>query len=129
MHRLVGGNESSPHSWPWTGQLVMIEGKDESGNVTFSHKCGCALIDNNFVVTAAHCFSMRFMVNKNIHFLKIKFSQIPSHYRVLLGGHQIFSGESHSVKSISIHPLYQNVQNAYDIALLRCTPNTNSFNL
>ncbi|KAI3419710.1 hypothetical protein GPALN_004141 [Globodera pallida] len=59
-HRLVGSLESSPHAWPWTGQLVAMR-MEANGSATVTHKCGCALIARDFVVTAAHCFA------KSIH--------------------------------------------------------------
>lgn len=121
-HRLVGGLETNPHAWPWTGQLVAI--KNEKQNIIensiinfgginninttmIAHKCGCSLIDREFVVTAAHCFAK---------------SRLTTRYRVLLGGHEIYSGKLYRVVSISIHPLYQIVHSAYDIALLRIAP-------
>ncbi|KAL3104836.1 hypothetical protein niasHT_024035 [Heterodera trifolii] len=100
-HRLVGGFESSPHAWPWTGQLVTVW-KEANGSATVTHKCGCALIARDFVVTAAHCFAK---------------SRLPSRFLVILGGHEIFDGKKHF-----IHPLYQIVHSAYDAALIRISP-------
>ncbi|CAK5119096.1 unnamed protein product [Meloidogyne enterolobii] len=50
------------------------------------------------------------------------FSRIPKRFKILLGGHAIYSGLPHNVVSISIHPLYQIVHSAYDVALLRISP-------
>ncbi|KAI6176443.1 Serine proteinase [Aphelenchoides bicaudatus] len=95
--RLVGGTISKPHSYPWVGEILLND----------RHHCGCALIDTQFVVTAAHCFAH---------------SRDPSVYKVLLGGHVMFSGESFEVKSIAVHQLYQIRASAYDVALLRIAP-------
>uniref|UniRef100_A0A0M3HPK6 Peptidase S1 domain-containing protein n=1 Tax=Ascaris lumbricoides TaxID=6252 RepID=A0A0M3HPK6_ASCLU len=48
--RLVGGHPSEPHAWPWTVQILWRSGV---------HRCGGALVDKKFIVTAAHCFSKR----------------------------------------------------------------------
>uniref|UniRef100_A0A914HKD2 Peptidase S1 domain-containing protein n=1 Tax=Globodera rostochiensis TaxID=31243 RepID=A0A914HKD2_GLORO len=105
-HRLVGSLESSPHAWPWTGQLVAMR-MEANGSATVTHKCGCALIARDFVVTAAHCFAK---------------SRLPSRFIVLLGGHQIFDGKVQFKTFLIIHPLYQIVHSAYDAALLRISP-------
>lgn len=43
--RVVGGQDASPHSWPWQISL----------RVNGGHICGGTLIDAEYVVTAAHC--------------------------------------------------------------------------
>jgi len=49
ISRIVGGVEAKKHSWPWQGSLrrVSIFGT--------SHSCGCSLLSENWVITAAHC--------------------------------------------------------------------------
>lgn len=95
-HRLVGGKICEPNAWPWTVQIIWKSGK---------HRCGGALIDSKFVVTAAHCFSK---------------SRDPTAYRVLVGGHKTGTGEVHDIRNITIHPLFNVVQpSSYDIALIR----------
>ncbi len=42
--RIIGGVESVPHSFPW--QVLITDG---------FIMCGAALINNNWLVTAAHC--------------------------------------------------------------------------
>ncbi|XP_076863233.1 chymotrypsinogen A-like [Brachyhypopomus gauderio] len=44
--RIVNGEEAVPHSWPWQVSL-----QDSTG----FHFCGGSLINENWVVTAAHC--------------------------------------------------------------------------
>lgn len=46
VSRIVNGTEAVQHSWPWQIQLRL------SGE----HKCGASIIDENWVVTASHCF-------------------------------------------------------------------------
>ncbi|XP_044221275.1 chymotrypsin A-like [Thunnus albacares] len=43
---IVNGEEAKPHSWPWQVSLQKSYG---------SHYCGGSLINQNWVVTAAHC--------------------------------------------------------------------------
>lgn len=43
--RIVGGKIALPHSWPWQVGLWYRS----------KHYCGGSLLDNFFVVTAAHC--------------------------------------------------------------------------
>uniref|UniRef100_A0A3B1KEU3 Chymotrypsinogen B, tandem duplicate 3 n=1 Tax=Astyanax mexicanus TaxID=7994 RepID=A0A3B1KEU3_ASTMX len=44
--RIVNGEEAVPHSWPWQASLQDFTG---------FHFCGGSLINENWVVTAAHC--------------------------------------------------------------------------
>ena len=99
-HRLVGGYETIPHSWPWTVELIFQK----------KHHCGGVLISEEFVLTAAHCFAR---------------SKRPENYKILVGGHELFAGEIHLIKEIHIHPLHHTVKpSSYDIALLRIVPVT-----
>lgn len=44
--KIVGGEDAAPGSWPW--QASIHQGS--------SHICGGSLINNQYVLTAAHCF-------------------------------------------------------------------------
>lgn len=68
------------------------------------HHCGATLIHPSFLITAAHCFAR---------------SHDPQDYRLLLGGHDLYSGQEHHIQNITVHAAYQTVESAYDIALLR----------
>ncbi|XP_067134280.1 chymotrypsinogen B-like [Centruroides vittatus] len=48
--RIVGGREALPNSWPWQVSLVKPDMDP------FGHQCGGSLINNQWILTAAHCF-------------------------------------------------------------------------
>ncbi|CAD5210743.1 unnamed protein product [Bursaphelenchus xylophilus] len=96
-HRIVGGFETKVNAWPWMAEI--LRGRN--------HQCGGALIDSEFVLTAAHCF------------LK---GENPRHYSVLLGGHEIFGGKRFRVLNITLHNLYHIRESAYDIAIMKIWP-------
>ncbi|KHJ76259.1 trypsin [Oesophagostomum dentatum] len=94
-NRLVGGSESDPHSWPWVIQLTYRG----------THRCGGALIDEEFVITAAHCFAR---------------SRNPAMYRVRVGAHRSGSGRGHFIRNISTHSLFNVLwPSSFDVALVR----------
>ncbi|KHJ86336.1 trypsin [Oesophagostomum dentatum] len=97
-NRLVGGSESDPHSWPWVIQLTYRG----------THRCGGALIDEEFVITAAHCFAR---------------SRNPAMYRVRVGAHRSGSGRGHFIRNISTHSLFNVLwPSSFDVALVRIGP-------
>uniref|UniRef100_A0A2K5UFT6 pancreatic elastase II n=1 Tax=Macaca fascicularis TaxID=9541 RepID=A0A2K5UFT6_MACFA len=99
--RVVGGEEATPNSWPWQVSLQYTS----DGN--WYHTCGGTLINNSWVLTAAHCISNS------------------STYRVGLGRHNLYIAESGSlavsVSKTVVHPKWNSsdVSNGYDIALLK----------
>ncbi|KAF8794178.1 Plasminogen-like protein [Argiope bruennichi] len=64
--RIVGGEEAVPHSWPWQVSLQQFYIEPNA------HSCGGALINSQWVLTAAHCF---------------KFNPDPQYYRIHMGMH------------------------------------------
>uniref|UniRef100_A0A8D1YYA6 pancreatic elastase II n=1 Tax=Sus scrofa TaxID=9823 RepID=A0A8D1YYA6_PIG len=51
LPRVVGGEDARPNSWPWQVSLQY----DSSGQ--WRHTCGGTLVDQSWVLTAAHCIS------------------------------------------------------------------------
>uniref|UniRef100_A0A8C7ZCT1 chymotrypsin n=1 Tax=Oryzias sinensis TaxID=183150 RepID=A0A8C7ZCT1_9TELE len=93
--RIVNGEEAVPHSWPWQASL-----QDWSG----FHFCGGSLINENWVVTAAHC---------NVR---------TSHY-VILGEHDRNSNAENiqvlNVGQVFKHPQYNSYTINNDILLIK----------
>ncbi|XP_037666370.1 chymotrypsin-like elastase family member 2A [Choloepus didactylus] len=101
LPRVVGGEDAKPNSWPWQVSLQY------SSSGQWHHTCGGSLIDQNWVVTAAHCISSS------------------RTYRVVLGRHSLSTDEPGSLevavsKSV-IHPDWNSNQlsKGNDIALLK----------
>ncbi|KAM9715737.1 polyserase-2 [Menidia menidia] len=94
--RIVGGEDAAPGHWPWQASLQIFG----------SHFCGGSLINEQWVLTAAHC----------LH------GMLPFGVRVSLG-RQTLRGEnpneiSRTVSRVIIHPGYGSAYD-HDIALLR----------
>lgn len=57
INRIVGGSEAVPNGWPSMVRIVFKYFFRYNGNVRFySTFCGGTLIDNDTIITAAHCF-------------------------------------------------------------------------
>ncbi|EHH14357.1 hypothetical protein EGK_00269, partial [Macaca mulatta] len=52
MSRMYGGEEARPNSWPWQVSLQY------ASNGNWYHTCGGTLINNSWVLTAAHCIDI-----------------------------------------------------------------------
>ncbi|XP_056463645.1 chymotrypsin A [Gadus chalcogrammus] len=99
--RIVNGEEAVPHSWSWQVSL-----QDQTG----FHFCGGSLINENWVVTAAHC-------------------NVKNYHRVVLGEHDR-SSNSEGVQVMTVgqvfkHPRYNGFTINNDILLVKlATPAT-----
>nr|XP_033501784.1 trypsin II-P29-like [Epinephelus lanceolatus] len=96
-NKIVGGEDATPGAWPWQVSLHSFSG----------HFCGGSLINNEWVLSAAHCFS----------------SSSTFGFTVYLGRdsqQSINPNEvSRSLSQIIRHPDYDNTPNNNDVALLK----------
>ena len=72
---MVNGEEAAPNSWPWQ---ISLRYKDYPDDNAYGHICGGSLIENDLVLTAAHC------VNGNPD---------PTVFRVVVGKNRIAASE------------------------------------
>ncbi|KAK2832938.1 hypothetical protein Q5P01_016827 [Channa striata] len=95
--KIVGGTDAAPGSWPWQASLQRATG----------HFCGGSLINNQYILTAAHCFP----------------STSTSGLIVYLGRQSQQSINTHEVfrfvSKVTVHPSYDKNTNDNDIALLQ----------
>ncbi|RVE69984.1 hypothetical protein OJAV_G00083060 [Oryzias javanicus] len=94
--RIVGGQDAPPGFWPWQVSLQ-----------TSAHFCGGSLINNQWVLTAAHCFP----------------SGSASGVTVVLGLQSLQGSNPNnvprSITTLIVHPSYNSVTSDNDIALLQ----------
>ncbi|XP_019549893.3 trypsin-1-like [Aedes albopictus] len=51
-HKIVGGDEAEPHEFPYQ---ISLQWNFNDGQTAVFHFCGGSLLNENFVLTAAHC--------------------------------------------------------------------------
>nr|XP_060615794.1 transmembrane protease serine 12-like [Anolis sagrei ordinatus] len=101
--RIVGGHDAQIGAWPWQVSLQVYR-----FGTGYHHVCGGSLINNNSVLTAAHCI--------------IKWGN-PNFWRVVLGLHDLFDHHTYTVKSlvraILVHSNFKDEFYDNDIALFK----------
>ncbi|KAK9687712.1 Trypsin [Popillia japonica] len=101
--RIVGGENSSFGKWPW--QISLRQWRTS----TYLHKCGAALLNENWAITAAHCVD----------------SVPPSDLLLRLGEHDLsteqepYLHQERRVQIVASHPQFDPRTFEYDLALLR----------
>ncbi|XP_037967408.2 serine proteinase stubble [Plutella xylostella] len=101
--RIVGGAKSGFGRWPW--QISLRQWRTS----TYLHKCGAALLNENWAITAAHCVE----------------HVPPSELLVRLGEHDLanesepYGFAERRVQIVASHPHFDPATFEYDLALLR----------
>jgi len=78
-HRIIGGTEAYPHSWPWQCSLQLSN----------KHICGCSIVSRTWVITAAHCRWTHGLLSPNVDTKLGAFPSLPLRSRtpwIQLGG-------------------------------------------
>ncbi|XP_025994684.1 serine proteinase stubble isoform X2 [Solenopsis invicta] len=101
--KIVGGDRSSFGKWPW--QISLRQWKSQ----TYLHKCGAALLNENWAITAAHCV-------ENVP---------PSDLLLRIGEHDLsnedepYGYQERRVQIVASHQQFDARTFEYDLALLR----------
>src|SRR5687768_17017178 len=97
---IVDGQPAEDGAWPAMVSVAAFGG----------HTCGGTLIDNEWVLSAAHCY----------HDPNAPDSQPnPEPFGVFIGGGHLDGADYEPVESIVIHPGYDPLRSVNDLALLR----------
>ncbi|XP_067654173.1 chymotrypsin A-like [Haliotis asinina] len=95
-HRIVGGGQAEPHEYPWQ---VSLRYKGQ-------HLCGGTLIDDQWVLTAAHCFQQTY----------------GNYWTVGIGLHDIYNVHYSQVVDaarVFTHAGYSSSTNSNDVAIVK----------
>lgn len=99
--RIVGGEEADPGEYPFMAALV----RSNIANAKNGLRCGAAMLDAEWFLTAAHCTRGR----------------LPAQLDIVVGRHELSSsqGERIGVAEIIEHPLYNPSTFENDLSLVR----------
>uniref|UniRef100_A0A8C4JDF8 Transmembrane serine protease 12 n=1 Tax=Dromaius novaehollandiae TaxID=8790 RepID=A0A8C4JDF8_DRONO len=101
--RIVGGHDAQVGAWPWLVSLQIHQ-----VGVKFKHVCGGALVNENSVLSAAHCATLR---------------KDPYFWRAVIGAHNLRKHDKHTternIRNITVHPEFKKETFENDIALFK----------
>jgi len=108
--RIVGGTETKQLAYPWQ-ILLQVEYGTPDPNRYMIGKCGGSLIDDQWVVTAAHCFDVP-PGTTGIRKVRVTLGE---HDTSKVEGTEVFA----AAKKVEIHAGYEKVHNNDDIAMIK----------
>ncbi|XP_011193844.2 serine protease easter [Zeugodacus cucurbitae] len=123
--RIFGGVATDIDEFPWTSLLIYTKPNGEK-----SFHCGASLINDRYVVTAAHCVSKEALpANWRLSGVRLGEWDLDTSQDCQFDkkGNKLCSG-SHidfSIEEEIYHPLYNDAAKKYDIALLRLQEKVN----
>ncbi|XP_011194824.1 serine protease easter-like [Zeugodacus cucurbitae] len=123
--RIYGGTAADIDEFPWTALLIYTRA---NGDTTFL--CGASLINDRYVVTAAHCVSKE-VIPPNWRLTGVRLGEwdleTPQDCQFDKKGNQLCSDPpiDLSIEEEICHPLYNETTKKYDIALLRLQEKVN----
>nr|XP_034837125.1 trypsin CFT-1-like [Maniola hyperantus] len=98
--RIIGGSVTNINNYPFAGSLQIT-----TNNVQFRHNCGCTIINNRSMLSAAHCWPRNAAANR---------------YRARVGSTNVSSGGRQlNVAQLIGHPSYNSRNHDNDVGVIR----------
>ncbi|KAH3849662.1 hypothetical protein DPMN_092065, partial [Dreissena polymorpha] len=103
--RIMGGVAATQGLYPWQAGVQMYN----RSSYKYEHHCGGTILNNRWILSAAHCFVDRF----NLRMFNRRDFKVHTGYNGRLVSKQDFD-----LKHLITHPKYSHLTNDYDVALL-----------